>query len=183
MTFSRNAFILNLKEIYQKNNLIHEFGLDMDFKTPNGTSTETETPSPAGDNNLIQNLINDNKTVNEMDFIFGQANMNKQPTNGKKPTDELEHDEDMGPETDVDVVDEVMMLSPKPDNLKEDICETNPFAEIVDNKDIEMLGEVIDRVEGNCLDFFRQEFSEKKDDSFEKESNVDLLAGGKIEPG
>lgn len=156
----------------------------MDFKGSNGTSTETETPSPAGDNNLIQNLINDSKTVNEMDFIFGQANINKQPTNGKRVTDELEQDEDMGPETDVDVVDDVMMLCPKMDNIKEDISETNPFADVVDNKDIEMLGEVIDRVEGNCLDFFRQEFSEKKDDSFEKESNVDLLAGGTtVEPG
>lgn len=155
----------------------------MDFKTSNGT--ETETPSPAGENNLIQNLINDNKTVNEMDFIFGQANMNKPPpTNGKRPVDELEQDEDMGPETDVDVVDEVnITLSSKIDNIKEDICETNPFTDGVDNKDIEMLGEVIDRVEGNCLDFFRQEFSEKKDDSFEKESNIDLLAGGKIETG
>lgn len=162
----------------------------MDFKTPNGTTTtekeiETETPSPSGDNNLIQNLINDNKTVNEMDFIFGQANMNKLPTNGKRQVDELldgnDDDEDMGPETDVDqVLDDVMMLSSK--NDKEELCETNPFADVVDNKDIEMLGEVIERVEGNCLDFFRQEFSEKKDDSFEKESNIDLLAGGKLEP-
>lgn len=96
--------------------------MDYEFKQSNGTSggplLSSTDNSNENENKLPSNLdFSDFDNDNQLKLSNTNITTTVNTSNGKRSADELDDDDDLGPETDVDTLDEIMM-SPK--DVKED---------------------------------------------------------------